>query len=46
MTKDQFVRRLSEFNKRGRRFNTIYLTLFFGLLIAAIPLLGRVPEQR
>ncbi|MEF3081094.1 hypothetical protein V3391_02540 [Luteimonas sp. SMYT11W] len=46
MTKDQFVRRLSEFNKRDRRFNTIYLTLFFGLLIAAIPLLGRVPEQR
>ena len=45
MTKDQFVRRRSELYKRDRRFNTIYLTLFFGLLIAAIPLLARVPEQ-
>jgi hypothetical protein len=45
VTKDQFVRCRSEFYKRDRRFNTVYLTLFFGLLVAAIPLLGRVPEQ-
>ena len=45
MTKDQFVRRRSEFYKRDRRFNTIYLALFFGLLVAAIPLFGCIPEQ-
>lgn len=39
------MRRRSELYKRDRRFNTVYLTLFFGLLVAAIPLLARVPEQ-
>ena len=45
MTKDQFVRRRSEFYKRDRRFNAVYLALFFAVLIAAIPLSSRVPEQ-
>ncbi|MNM34992.1 hypothetical protein D3C81_456540 [compost metagenome] len=45
MTKDQFVKRRSEFHARDRRFNTVYLILFFGVLLAAIPLASLVPEQ-
>ncbi|WP_407353293.1 hypothetical protein [Luteimonas sp. R10] len=45
MTKDQFVRCRAEFYQRDRRFNFVYLALFFGLLIAAIPLSSHVPEQ-
>ena len=45
VTKDQFVRLRSEFYKRDRRFNTVYLALFFAALIAAIPLSSHVPEQ-
>ena len=45
MTKDQFVNRRSEFYVRDRRFNAVYLTLFFVILIAAIPLSSFVPDK-
>lgn len=44
MTKDQFVRERAEFEKRDRRFNAIYLTSFFALLLAAIPLSAYIPD--
>ena len=45
MTKDQFIRRRSEFYRRDKWYSAIYLVLFFGVLIAAIPLSSLVPEQ-
>lgn len=45
MTKDQFVRLRADFYSRDRRFNLVYLALFFGLLVAAIPLSSYIPEQ-
>jgi hypothetical protein len=45
VTRDQFVQRRSEFHRRDRRVNVIYLTLFFGFLFAAIPLSSLVPER-
>jgi len=45
LTKDQFTRTLREFEVRDKRFNTIYMVIFFGLLLANIPLSSRIPEQ-
>lgn len=44
MTREQFVQRRAEFVTRDRRFNIVYLAVFFGLLIAAIPLSSYVPK--
>jgi hypothetical protein len=44
VTKEQFVRKRAEFEKQDRRFNTCYLVVFFGILLAAIPLSSYVPE--
>jgi hypothetical protein len=44
VTKEQFVRRRADFERRDRRFNAIYLTLFFAVLLAAIPLSAYLPE--
>ena len=45
MTKEQFVRKRAEFERRDRRFNIIYLTLFFTVLLAAIPLSDYIPQR-
>ncbi|WP_152619982.1 hypothetical protein [Lysobacter sp. A03] len=45
MTKDQFVKRRAKFYARDRRVNTVYLILFFGVLLAAIPLASLVPAR-
>jgi hypothetical protein len=44
VTKEQFVRRRTEFERRDRRSNAIYLVVFFAVLLAAIPLSSHVPE--
>jgi hypothetical protein len=44
VTKEQFVRRRAEFQKRDRRFNILYLVSFFGLLILAVPLSSHIPK--
>ena len=45
MTKDQFLHAREDFIRRDRTFNRIYLTCFFGFLLAAIPLSSRIPEK-
>ena len=45
MTKDQFLRARDDFIRRDRKFNRVYLTCFFGFLIAAIPLASQIPEK-
>ena len=45
LTKDQFVRARAEFYRKDRRFNAVYLSLFFVLIIGAVPLSSFVPEH-
>jgi hypothetical protein len=44
VTKEQFIHRRTEFERRDRRSNTIYLVVFFGVLLAAIPISSHIPE--
>jgi hypothetical protein len=43
VTKEQFIRKRADFESRDRRFNAIYLALFFIALFAAIPLSAYIP---
>lgn len=45
MTKQQFIKRRAEFEQRDRRFNTIYMIVFFALLLANIPLSSCISDS-
>jgi hypothetical protein len=44
MTKEEFVKRKIEFDRKDRRFNRTFMAVFFGSLLLNIPLVSRVPE--
>lgn len=45
MTKEQFIRKLADFEKRDRRFNLIHIMIFISLLIVSIPLSYYIPAS-